>query len=46
MELGFADDNAAFVPGSAQLSAYVPAGDGWTSVSLNPSVTVKLRYQR
>ena len=46
MTMGFADQNHPFAPGSAGLSAYIPASDGWTSVQLTPSVTVKLKYAR
>lgn len=44
--LGFADDDVAFAPGSAQLSGHIDAADGWTFASLDASATVKLRHQR
>jgi hypothetical protein len=46
IQLGFADPNHPFVGGSAQVSASIPASDGWSSVQLNPSATLKLKYQR
>jgi hypothetical protein len=45
ISLSFADPNHAFAPGSATVSAYIPAGDGWSNIQLNPSVTLKLKYR-
>src|SRR5207244_7210645 len=34
LRLSFADPNHAFAPGSAEVSAYIPASDGWSFVQL------------
>jgi hypothetical protein len=46
IQLGFTDDDAAFAPGSAQLTAHIDAWDGWSGSRQDVSKTLKLRYQR